>query len=88
MATQEKKEIALIQNAIDHTQEKIKTWYEQVKTDYNVIGSGTAHYNKSKNEVVVEHIEDGIQKTWSMAFYPEYLENGIDWIFNCWSELV
>ena len=75
------------QNAINYTQEKITAWYKDAKKDYNVNGSGTAHYNKVENEVVVEYIEDGVQKTWSMAFYPEYLENGIDWIFNCWSEL-
>lgn len=75
-----------IQNAINNTNNKIANWYKNAKLDYNVNGAGTAHYNKNQNEVVVEYKEDGVQKTWSMAFYPEYIENGIDYIYNCWSE--
>lgn len=80
-------EIANIQRMINYTNTKIVKWYSNVKKEYNVIGSGKAHYNKKNNTVVVEYIENGEQKTWSMAFYPEYLSNGLDWVFNCWGEL-
>jgi len=76
-----------IQDVINYTNEKISNWYANVKKEYGVIGLGTAHYNKKTNSVVVEYKEDGVQNTWEMAFYPEYLENGVDWVFNCWSEL-
>ena len=76
-----------IQSIINHTNERIKKWYENVKVEYGVTGAGKAHYNKSENEVVVEYTEDGVQSTWRMAFYPEYIENGINWVFDCWSEL-
>jgi len=76
-----------IQDVINYTNEKISNWYTSVKKEYNVIGAGFAHYNKENDSVVVEYTENGIQETWEMAFYPEYLENGVDWVFNCWSEL-
>ena len=77
-----------IQTMIDYTNTKIESWYKEALTSYSVKGSGKAHYNKSNDEVVVEYTENGKQKTWSMAFYPEYLEdNGIAWVYNCWMEL-
>jgi hypothetical protein len=76
-----------IQNVINYTDEKILNWYESAKREYNVIGAGKTHYNKANNEIVVEYTENGDSKTWSMAFYPEYLENGIDWVYKCWQEL-
>ena len=77
----------LIQTMIENTNSRILNWYENAKIDYGVIGSGSTHYNKKENKIVVEYIEDGEQKTWEMAFYPEYLENGINWVFDCWAEL-
>jgi hypothetical protein len=76
-----------VQGVLHHTQNRIDEWYVEVKEEYGVNGSGTVHYNKKNHEVVVEFKEDGKQKQWSMAFYPEYLENGINWIFDCWAEL-
>lgn len=76
-----------IQDAINNTNAQIVGWYKNAEIDYNVIGSGKAYYNKSNNEVVVDYVENGVEKTWSMAFYEEYLENGINWIYYCWSEL-
>ena len=79
--------IKKIQIAIHYTNKRIASWYADAKKDYNVNGSGSAHYNKATDEVVVEYLENGVQKTWSMCFFPEYLENGINWIFDCWAEL-
>ena len=79
---------AHIQTMINYTNSKIAGWYKEVLTSHNVKGSGKAHYNKANDEVVVEYTENGEQKTWSMAFYPEYLEdNDIAWVYNCWMEL-
>jgi len=79
---------AHIQTMIQYTNSKIESWYKEVLNTYGIKGSGKAHYNKQSNEVVVEYVENGKQKTWSMAFYPEYLEdNGIAWVYNCWMEL-
>lgn len=76
-----------IQDVIDYTNTMIISWYDLAKRDYGVVGSGKAHYNKDKNCVVVEYVENGEEKQWAMAFYPEYLENGIDWVYKCWQEL-
>jgi hypothetical protein len=75
-----------IQNLIDYTNLRIKNWYVNVKCEYGVIGSGKVRF--TEDSVVVDYIEDGEQKVWSMAFYPEYLKTArIDWVFNCWYEL-
>lgn len=84
---QQKTENMTINEIIKHTDSRIEEWYVSAKRDYNVKGAGKAHYNKKENSIVVEYTENGVQKTWSMAFYPEYISNGINWIFNCWSEL-
>ena len=76
-----------IQDIIDHTDARIVDWYELAKTDFDIIGAGKAHYNKDQNKVVVEYTENGVQTTWEMAWYPEYISNDISWVYNCWSEL-
>lgn len=66
------------------TNEKLNNWYKNAKLDYNVIGGG-----KSKIEngnFIINYIENGVSKTWSMAFYPEYLEFGSSYFFNVWAE--
>ena len=69
-----------------HTNKKISNFYENVKREYGVIGSGSVRFER--DQVIIDYVEDGEAKTWSMAFYPEYLkEQKIDWVFNCWSEL-
>jgi hypothetical protein len=71
----------------DYTNAKISNWYANAKREYNVIGSGQVRF--TNDSVIVDYIENGEKKEWSMAFYPEYLkEQKIDWVFNCWSELV
>tara|TARA_R110002073_G_scaffold331631_1_gene516579 strand:+ start:6144 stop:6386 length:243 start_codon:yes stop_codon:yes gene_type:complete len=70
---------------IANTNLRLKKWYAEVKQVYNVIGEGTTRVEG--DEVIVDYIENGVSKTWSMAFYPEYTEeNGINFVFNCWSE--
>ena len=76
-----------IKDIINFTDEKNSNWYANAKRDYGVVGSGKTSYDAEENEITVEYIENGENKSWSMAFYPEYLSNGIDWVFNCWSEL-
>lgn len=76
-----------IEDVITFTDNMIVDWYKDVLRDYGVKGAGKTHYNKKENEIVVEYAEDGVQKTWKMAFYPEYLSNGIKWVFRCWCEL-
>jgi hypothetical protein len=66
---------AHIQTMIQFTNAKIEAWYKEAFNSYGVKGAGKAHYNKANDEVVVEYTENGKQKTWKMAFYPEYLED-------------
>lgn len=76
-----------IQDIVNYTDDKIITWYKNAKLDYGVVGAGKTHYNKSNDSIVVEYTENGVCKTWEMAFYEEYVENGIDWVYRCWQEL-
>ena len=71
---------------ISYTNTKLVSWYINAKSDYNVTGSGQLRF--TEDSAIIEYIENGQQKTWSMAFYPEYLqEQKIDWVYNCWMEL-
>ena len=77
-----------INKMIQYTNDEIKRWYKEASLSYGVRGAGNAHYNKQNNEVVVEYVENGVQQTWRMAYYPEYInEHNISWVFNCWAEL-
>ena len=70
----------------DYTNNKIANWYLNAKKEYGVIGSGQVRF--TSDSVIVDYTENGEDKSWSMAFYPEYLkDHKIDYIFNCWSEL-
>ena len=73
------------QRILNFTNERLNNWYANAKIDYNVDGFGTAKIED--NKVIVNYTENGESKVWSMAFYPEYISNGIDWVFNCWMEL-
>ena len=76
-----------IQSMINHTNERIVGWYKNALLDHGVKGAGKAHFDKANNKVVVEYIEDGVQRNWSMVYYPEYIiEQDLDWVYNCWSE--
>ena len=83
-----KTQIKSIENLIEYTNLELVRWYENVKSEYGVIGFGETKYNESNNTITVDYTEEGTQNTWSMAFYPEYLkEQKISWVFNCWMEL-
>ena len=78
--------MTITQQTISQTNLRLEAWYKEVKLSYNVIGE--ARTRVDEDVVTIEFIEDGIIKTWSMAFYPEYtLENGLDYVFNCWAEM-
>lgn len=77
-----------IQEVVDYTNQRIKGWYQSAAEQGLCKGAGTCHYNKANNEIVVEYTEDGVQATWRMAFYEEYLaDNDINWVYHCWMEL-
>ena len=69
---------------INYTNSRLANWYKEVKESYNVIGSGSLTINNDEAKIVFT--EDGVTKTFSMAFYDEYESFGIDYIFNIWME--
>lgn len=69
---------------INYTNKRLNNWYKNAKLDYNVTGSGSLRFEN--NKAVIDYTENGVSKTWSMYFVEEYISNGIDWIFNVWSE--
>jgi len=75
-----------MEKLIAYTNFRLNNWYANVYEEYGVIGSGSVRF--TNDSVIVDYIENGVKKEWSMAFYPEYLkQQAIDWVFNCWSEL-
>lgn len=73
-----------MENLINITNGKLNNWYENVKFDYNVIGSAKAKIENGK--FIINYTENGVKKEWSMDFYPEYLEFGTDYFYNVWME--
>lgn len=74
-----------MKDLINRTNDKLKNWYKNAKLDFNIDGFGTTKIEG--NEIKIQYTEDGNTKTWSMAFYPEYVkENGLDYFFNVWME--
>lgn len=73
-----------IQEIIEFTNSELKRWYCDVKDEYGVIGDGEASYDAENNVIRVVYTENGVINTWEICFYPEYVENGINWVFNCW----
>ena len=73
-----------MKNLINYTNERLNNWYKNAKQDFNVVGSATCKIEG--NGFIVNYTENGVSKTWSMAFYPEYVsENGLNYFFDCWS---
>jgi len=69
----------------NYTNARLSNWYANAKRDFNVIGSATCKIEG--NTITVNYTENGVARTWSMAFYPEYAtENGLNYFFNVWSE--
>jgi hypothetical protein len=69
----------------NYTNSRIENWYRNAKLDYGVTGHGKVRFGE--NEVFIDYTENGVEKTWSMAFYPEYiLNNGISYIFDVWMD--
>jgi hypothetical protein len=65
---------------------RIKSWYENVKDEYGVVGEGVGKF--LGDSFLVYYKEDGKRFLAKMAIHDEYLiENKIDWVFNVWAEL-
>lgn len=73
-----------MKNLVNYTNSRLKNWYETAKLEYNVIGSG--HLKIENDRAIINYTENGEDKVWSMFFVPEYLNNGIDYIFNVWMD--
>lgn len=73
-----------ISQVVDYTQNRVNTWYENAKIDYNV--DGNAYVIETAKEVSIAYTEDDVTKTFSMS-KEELLEENVDYLFNVWSEL-
>ena len=75
-----------MENLIKYTDNRIAQWYCDVKRDYGVIGSGKLRFEN--NYAIVDYIENGKKKVWSMPFFHyHFKQERRSWIFECWSEL-
>jgi hypothetical protein len=73
-----------MKNLINLTNAKLNNWYKNAKLDYNVDGSATARIENGS--FIIDYVENGIAKTWSMCFYPEYVQElDADYFYNVWS---
>lgn len=73
-----------MEKLIQHTNQKLKNWYDNAKLDYDVIGTAKAVIENGL--FIINYTENGIQKKWSVPFYTEYLSLDINYFFNVWSE--
>lgn len=72
-----------INESVEYTQNRINTWYENAKIDYDVIGHGTVI--ASTEDVTIIYTEDGITNSFSMT-NESINEEAVDYLFNVWSE--
>lgn len=73
-----------MQRLTNHINKKLANWYLNAKRDHGIVGSGSVRF---ENELaIIDYIENGVSKTWSMVFYPEYISNGLDWVYDVWME--
>jgi hypothetical protein len=69
---------------IAYTNQRLALWYSNAKA-FGIEGSGVARHENS--EIVIDFVENGVQKTWAMHFDEEQLKTQTkDWVFNCWAE--
>jgi hypothetical protein len=72
-------------NLINYTNNKLNNFYKNANLDYGV--NGNANTLVEGNKITIHFNENGVSKSWSMAFYPDYVaENGLDYFFNVWME--
>ncbi len=70
---------------INTTNQKISEWYTKAAVDCGVVGQGACRIEG--DQIIVDYTENGEEKTWSMAYYPEYVEdNGVNYFYNVWEE--
>ncbi len=69
----------------NHTNARLNNWYKEVKETYGVTGFADTKIDGDK--ITINYTENNVEKTWSMAFYPEYVtDNSLDYFFNVWAE--
>lgn len=73
-----------ISEVVKYTQDRVNTWYENAKIDYNVYGN--AYIVESDKEVSVVFTENDVTDTYSVDKVT-LAEEGVDYLFNTWSEL-
>lgn len=73
-----------IKSVVEYTQSRVNTWYENAKIDYNV--DGNAYVVESDKEVSVVFTENDVTDTYSVDKVT-LAEEGVDYLFNTWSEL-
>lgn len=67
-----------------YTNNRLNNWYKEVKATFGVVGFASTKIEG--NEIIISYTENKVEKTWSMAFYPEYVtDNGLDYFFNVWA---
>lgn len=76
-------QMATLAAHIQTTNMKLIGWYKDAKIDFGVIGSATARIDG--NKFVIDYIEDGVKKTWSMRFWTEERYD-FDYFYNVWME--
>lgn len=73
-----------IKSVVEYTQSRVNAWYENAKIDYNV--DGNAYVVESDKEVSVVFTENDVTDTYSVDKVT-LAEEGVDYLFNTWSEL-
>ena len=69
---------------IAHTNQNLATWYINAKIDYSVNGCGCATIEGDK--FIINYVENGEAKKWITYYHIDYLNNGINFLYNIWCE--
>lgn len=72
-----------INEIISYTQNRVNTWYENAKIDYNI--DGNAYVVANETEVSIVFTEDDVTDTFSLSL-ESVQEEAVDYLFNVWAE--
>lgn len=74
-----------LENILEYTNMRLVNWYVNAKRDYGIIGEGKAEIKEDM--LVINYIEDGVNKNWSHKIDMDDLRyTPVDYFFEIWAE--
>ena len=70
-----------MKNVVEHTNARLQNWYENVKREFGVIGSGFSKFNNETNELEIYYTENGVNCCFKHYYHSDFK---LSTIFDIW----